>query len=114
MAVYTPAQHITTKAFGNGAANIATWRKQNTAGASTFDIHRTTVINTPTAARVVTIQFGATGADTTAERIMDVYPLTATVPLVQNWWIAVPNNAYFEGFANNTDINGQSGGYTYG
>jgi len=26
----------------------------------------------------------------------------------------VPNNAYFEGFANNTDINGQSGGYTYG
>ncbi len=113
MAVYTPAKLIVTKAFGNGAANIATWRKQNTAGATTFDIHRTTIVNTPTAARVVTIQQAATGADTAAERILDLYALTASVPLVNNWWIAVANNEYFEGFANNTDITGNSSGYTY-
>lgn len=113
MAVYTPAQLIAGKAMGNGEANIATWRKQNTAGAGTFDIHRTTIIETPTAARTVTLQEGATATGTAAQRIADAYALTANVPWVQNWWIAVPNNDYFEGWANNTDINGASNGYTY-
>jgi hypothetical protein len=113
MATYVPAQLIATKAFGNGAANIATWRKQNTAGAGTFDVHRTLVVNTPTAARTVTVQQGATAADTTAQRLLDAYALTANVPYISNWWIAIPNNDYFEGFANSTDINGASYGYTY-
>jgi hypothetical protein len=113
MAVFTPAQLIASKVMGNGAANIGTWRKQNTAGATTFDIHRTTIIDTATAARTVTIEEGSVAADTAAQKILDAYPLTANVPLVQNWWIPVPNNDYFEGFANNTDINGASNGYTY-
>src|SRR5262245_26368442 len=113
MATLVPAELISTKALGNGAANISTWRKQNTAGAGTFDIHRTTVIQTPTAARTVTLQNGSTAADTTAERIRDAFALTANVPFVQNWWVAVKNNDYFQGFANNTDINGKSDGYTY-
>jgi hypothetical protein len=70
-------------------------------------------IETPTAARTVTLQKGATATDTTAERIVDALALTANVPLVYNWWQAVPNNSYFQGFANATDINGQSSGYTY-
>lgn len=113
MAAYTPAQLIAPKAFGNGAGNISTWRKQNTAGASAYDVHRTVIIETPTAARTVTIQQGATAADTTAQRIVDAYALTANVPYILNGWYVVPNNDYFQGFANNTDINGGSYGYTY-
>jgi len=60
--------------------------------------------------RLSTLQQAATAADTTAERIVDVFALTASVPQIWNWWVAVPNNDYFEGFANNTDINGA----TYG
>lgn len=112
MAVYTPAQLIVTKALGNGAANIATWRKQNTAGAGTFDVHRTTTIQAP-AARAVTIQQGATAADTAAQRLVDAFALTANVPQIWNWWVAVPNSDYFEGFGNSTDLTGSSHGYTY-
>jgi hypothetical protein len=113
MATYVPAILITTAAFGNGAANISTWRKQNTAGAGTFDVHRTLVVNTPTAARTVTIEQGSTAADTVTQKLLDAYALTANIPYVQPWWIAVPNNGYFEGFANSTDINGMSSGYNY-
>jgi hypothetical protein len=113
MATYTPAQLIAPKAFGNGAGNISTWRKQNTAGANTFDVHRTLTIETPTAARTVTVQQGVTAADTTAERIIDAMALSANVPFVRNWWVPVPNNDYFQGFANSTDINGGTYGYTY-
>ncbi|MDH4038563.1 MAG: hypothetical protein OEV86_13910 [Candidatus Krumholzibacteria bacterium] len=113
MAAYTPATLITTKAFGNGAANISTWRYQNTGGAGTFGIARTTVIETPTAARTVTLQQGTTAADTTAERIADALALTANVPYILNGWYTVANNEYFQGFANSTDINGACYGYSY-
>lgn len=113
MAVYTPATLISTKVLGNGAANIATWRYQNTAGASTFGIVRTTVIETVSAARTVTFQQGATAADTAAQRIVDAYALTANVPWIQSWWVTVINNDYFQGFANSTDIGGSAYGYTY-
>jgi hypothetical protein len=113
MAAYVPATLITTKALGNGAANISTWRKQNVAGAGTFDVHRTVVIETPTAARTVTIQQGSTAVDTTAERIIDAFALTANVPNIRNWWVAVANNDYFQGFANSTDINGAAYGYAF-
>lgn len=113
MATYVPAELIATKALGNGAGNIATWRKQNTAGAGTFDIHRTTIIQTPTAARTVTLQKGQNAGDSTAQRIRDGFALTANVPTVLNWWLAIPDGGYFEGFANSTDINGSSDGYTY-
>ncbi|MFL5309496.1 MAG: hypothetical protein ACJ79H_03475 [Myxococcales bacterium] len=113
MAVYTPATLVISKAFGNGAANIATWRYQNTAGAGTFGVVRTLIINTPSAARTATIEQGSVAADTVAQKILDAYALTANVPYVLNGWITVQNNDYFEGFANNTDINGAAYGYTY-
>lgn len=113
MATYLPATLITAKAFGNGAANIATWRYQNTAGAGTFGIVRTLQINTPSSARTVTIEQGSTAADTTSQKILDAYALTASIPYIQNGWITVQNNDYFEGFANNTDINGAAYGYTF-
>lgn len=113
MATMVPAQLIAPKAMGNGAANIATWRKQNTAGAGTFDVYRTVIINTPTAARTVTLQQGATAADTTAQRILDAYALVANIPFVLNFFLSIPNSDYFEGFANATDINGGAWGYTY-
>lgn len=113
MATYLPAVLITSKAFGNGAANIATWRKQNTGGAGTFDVHRTLVVVTPTAARTFTIEQGSTAADTVTQKILDAAPLTASVQFVQNWWVAIQNSDYFEGFANSTDINGASYGYTF-
>lgn len=112
MAVYTPATLITSKAMGNGAANIATWRYQNTGGAGTFGIVRTAIFNTPTAARVVTLEQGSVAADTVAQKILDAYPLGASVPFIMNGWFTVQNNDYFEGFANNTDINGAAYGYT--
>ena len=113
MATYTPATLITSTAFGNGAGNISTWRKQNTAGASTFDIHRTTIVDTPTSSSHVTLEQGSTAADTTAQKIVDAYLLTVNVPQVWNWWITIKNNDYFEGFADQTTVNGASYGYTY-
>lgn len=110
MATYTPANLITTKALGNGAGNIATWRYQ---ASSEKGIVRTFIINTPTAARTVTIQQGATAGDTTAQRILDAYALTANVPYVFNGWIEIEDTHYFQGFANNTDINGSAWGYEY-
>lgn len=113
MAVYTPATLITSKAFGNGAANIGTWQKQNTAGAGTFDIYRTTVVCTAGSARHYTLEQGATAADTAAQKIVDTFFITPFVPDVRNWWIAIPNNGYFGGFADNTDIIGAGYGYTF-
>lgn len=112
MATYTPATLIATKLLGNGAANISTWRHQNTAGASNQSVVRTTIIETVTAARVYTIQQGATAADTAAQRIADAVPLTANSPTILNNWIVVINNDYYQGFANNTDIGGAAYGYT--
>lgn len=113
MAAYTPATLISAKALGNGAANIATWRYQNTGGAGTFGVVRTIVADTPTAARTLTIEQGSVAADTVAQKILDAYALTANVPYVLNGWFTVQNNDYFEGYANNTDINGAAYGYTY-
>lgn len=113
MATYTPATLITAKAMGNGAANIATWRYQNTGGASTFGIVRTMAFSTPSSARAITVEQGSTAADTAAQKIVDAFVLTANVPQVYNGWYTVQNNDYFEGFANNTDINGAAYGYTY-
>lgn len=113
MASYLPSTLITQKAMGNGSANIATWQVQNTLGASTFHVHRTLVAETPTAAPAITIEMGGTSATTTAQRMLDAYVLTVNVPFVQNWWVAVPNNSYFGGFANNTTTNAGSYGYTF-
>src|SRR5262245_42544884 len=113
MATYTPATLITAKAMGNGAANISTWRYQNTGGAGTFGLVRTVIVNTPTAARTVTIEQGSTAADTVAQKILDAYALSANVPYVLNAFITVQNNDYFEGYANNTDINAAAYGYTF-
>ncbi len=112
MATYTPATLISTKLLGNGAANISTWRYQNTAGAGNFGIVRTTILETVTAARVYTLQQGATAADTAAQRIADAVPLTANSPTVLNSWVVVVNSDYYQGFANNTDIGGAAYGYT--
>lgn len=113
MAVYTPATLITSKAFGNGAANIGTWQKQNTAGVGTFDIYRTTVVCCNNSGRFYTLEQGAVAADTAAQKIIDTFPLTANVPDMRNWWVAIPNNGYFGGFATNTDIIGAGYGYTF-
>lgn len=113
MAAYTPATLISTKLLGNGAANIATWRYQNTGGAGTFGIVRTFLIETVTAARTVTIQQGVTATDTAAQRLFDAYALTANVPFIQHGWWVVINSDYFQGFANSTDIGGAAYGYSY-
>ena len=109
MAVYTPAQLIAPTVMGNGAANIATWRKRDTAN---VNVHRTTVFNS-VSARAVTLELGATAADTAAQKILDAYILTVNVPAIFNWWQVAQINDYYEGFANNTDVVGTSSGYTY-
>jgi hypothetical protein len=113
MATYTPAILIETKAFGNGSGNIATWERQNTAGAGKLDIHRTLVVDTPSSSRTVTIESGTDSFSITDRKLIDAYPLTANVTFYQNWFVTVPNFSYFHGFANNTDINGKTSGYTY-
>jgi hypothetical protein len=112
-ATYTPATLITAKVMGNGAANIATWRYQNTGGAGTFGVVRTATFNSATAARTITVEQGSTAADTAAQKILDAYVLTVNVPYILNGWITVQNNDYFEGFANNTDIIAAAYGYTF-
>lgn len=109
MAVYTPANLIVPTIMGNGSGNIATWRKQDT---SNINIHRTTVFNS-VSARAVTLEKGATAADTAAQKILDAYLLTVNVPAIFNWWQVVAISSYYEGFANNTDVVGESSGYTY-
>lgn len=111
MATYTPATLITAKIMGNGAANIATWRYQNTGGAGTFGIVRTNIFSSA-AARAITVEQGATAADTAAQKILDAYVLTVNVPYLLNGWFTVQNNDYWEGFANNTDVVGAAYGYT--
>jgi len=111
MATLTPATLITAKLMGNGAANIATWRYQNTGGAGTFGIVRTMTFCSA-AARTVTVEQGSTAADTASQKIVDAYTLTANVPWDKNGWYTVQNNDYFEGFANNTDVVGAAYGYT--
>lgn len=110
MAVYTPANLIVPTIMGNGAANIATWRVRDTVN---VNIHRTTVFNS-VSARHVTLEKGATAADTAAQKILDAYLLTVNVPAIFNWWQVVAISSYFEGFADNTDVVGDTSGYTYG
>jgi hypothetical protein len=103
MSVYTPATLITAKVMGNGAANIATWRYQNTGGAGTFGIVRHATFASA-AARAVTVEQGSVAADTAAQKIMDAELLVANVMKELKGWITIQNNDYFEGFANNTDV----------
>lgn len=110
MATYTPKQLIVPKVLGNGAGNISTWRYQATA---VTGVARTVIVETPTAARTVTLQQGPTAADTAAQRLLDAYPLTANVPYQLNGWIVIPASDYLQGFANNTDITGGAYGYEY-
>ncbi len=112
MAAYTPATLITAKVMGNGAANIATWRYQNTGGASTLGIVRTSTFCS-VSARAVTVEQGSVAADTAAQKIIDAYILTVNVPFLLNGWYTIINNDYWEGFANNTDVVAASYGYTY-
>lgn len=77
-------------------------------------IVRCITVETPTAARTVTLQIGTTQADTTAQRIIDAYPLTANEVFVfPGQWLVVPASSYLDGFANSTDINGQASGLEY-
>jgi len=112
MAGYLPATLITAKLMGNGAANIATWRYQNTAGALTFGVVRTNVFNS-VSARAITVEQGSTAADTAAQKILDAYILTVNVPYILNGWFTVQNSDYWEGFANNTDVVAAAYGYTF-
>ncbi len=111
MATYTPATLITAKVMGNGAANIATWRYQNTGGASTFGIVRTNVFCS-VSARAITVEQGSTAADTAAQKILDAVILTVNVPYILQGWFTVQNSDYWEGFANNTDVIGAAYGLT--
>ena len=110
-ATYTPATLITAKLMGNGAANIATWRYQNTGGGGTFGIVRTNIFSSA-AARAITVEQGSTAADTAAQKVLDAYVLTVNVPYILNGWFTVQNNDYWEGFANNTDVVGAAYGLT--
>ncbi len=111
MSVYTPATLITAKVMGNGAANITTWQVQNTAGAGTFNIVRHAVFCS-VAARAITVEQGSVSADTAAQKILDATLLTVNVPYELKGWITMPNNGYFGGFANNTDVVAAAYGYT--
>jgi hypothetical protein len=111
MSVYTPATLITAKVMGNGAANIATWRYQNTAGAGTFGIVRHAIFCS-VSARAITVEQGSTAADTAAQKIIDALILTVNQPYELKGWITLTNNDYFEGFANNTDVVAAAYGYT--
>ena len=112
MAAYTPATLITAKLMGNGAANISTWRYQNTGGGGTFGVVRTNIFSSA-AARAITLAQGSTAADTAAQKILDAYVLTVNVPYLLNGWYTVQNSDYWEGYANNTDVVAAAYGYTY-
>lgn len=113
MATYVPAILITAKTMGSGSANIATWQKQNTAGAGTFDIHKTFTAVSPNAGGRVTVEQGSVGSDTVAQKLLDGYLLTTEVEFIQDWWIPVQNNDYFGGFASQSGVVAASYGYTY-
>lgn len=112
-ASYSPLTIITAKIMGNGAANIATWRAQNTGGAGTFYVVRQMVFDSAAAARAVTVEQGSTAADTASQKIFDAYVIGQNVPWTPTGWYTVQNNDYFEGFANNTDIVGAAYGLNW-
>ncbi len=113
MATYVPSALIETKALGNGSGNIATWQVQAAASGSHTLIARTIAVVTPTAARTVTLEEGATATATTAQRFVDAFALTANITQVWNLWLVIPTSSYLQGYANSTDINGQASGYNY-
>jgi hypothetical protein len=112
-ASYVPISVIDAIAFGNGSGNIATWRKQNTLGSNLFYIVRTLWINTPTGSSTATIENGSSASSAAAQRLLDAFALTTSVPFVSNVWTTVSNNNYYQGFANNTTTVGAAYGYQY-
>lgn len=94
MATYVPFTLIVPKAMGI-STSISTWESRETVSGT---VHRTTVFSTSGTASV-TVQMGTTGAETGTQNIVNAQALTANVPTVYNWWIAVPVSSYFHGFA---------------
>ena len=94
MATYVPWTLITAKAMGL-TSSISTWESRETVSGA---VHRTTSISA-TGANTATIEVGTTGLQTGPQQIVNAYVLTANVPTVFNWWIAVAVSSYFHGFS---------------
>jgi len=94
MATYVPFTLITAKAMGT-SATISTWESHETTSGT---VHRTTSISN-TGSNTATIEVGTTGLQTGPQQIVNAYVLTANVPTVFNWWIAVAVSSYFHGFS---------------
>ena len=113
-ATYTPATLITAKALGNGAAAVTTWQYNNTAGAGNFGVVRSAIFTGQAGATgAITVEQGVTGATAvTAQRIVDGQVMTASAPYLLNGWFVVPNNGFFQGYANSATVNGGAYGVT--
>ena len=112
MATYTPALLIVPSTMPI-STSISSWRKQNTGATGTFDIHRTTSFS-QTGSNTVSVQVGATGAETGTQAILNAFVCTPNVPSIFNWWIAVPGASYFQGFASTgAGVIAESSGYNF-
>lgn len=109
MATYVPFTLITPKSLGISTA-ISTWESHETVSGT---VHRTTVLGS-SGAPTVALEMGATGAQTGTQQFAgSAIPLSANVPTILNWWIAVPVGSYFHGYASTgvPAANGLSSGY---
>ena len=109
MATYVPFTLITPKSLGI-STSISTWESHETVSGT---VHRTTVLAS-SGAPTVALEMGATGAQTGTQQFAgSAIALTANVPTVYNWWIAVPVGSYFHGYASTgvPAANGVSSGY---
>lgn len=109
MATYVPFTLIVPKSLGISTA-ISTWESHETVSGT---VHRTTVLSS-SGAPTVTLEMGATGAQTGTQQFAgSAYTLTANVPTVFNWWVAVAVGSYFHGYASTgvPAANGLSSGY---
>lgn len=109
-AVYTPTTLISTKAMGNGSANIATWQYNNT-GTGESIVRSFAFSGQAGGTGAITVEIGVTGTTEEADqRIIDTYSLTANVPYFVNGWYTVPVSSFLSGFASNATTNGLAAG----
>ena len=112
MATYTVKTLITTKAMGNGTANVTTWQYQNT-GTAEAVCRSMAFTGQAGATGQVNVQIGVTGATSEADQqIIDSFVLTAGSPYFVNGWYTVPVNSFLQGYSNATTTNGGAFGLT--
>lgn len=109
-ATYTPKTLIAPKLLGNGSANVATAQYNNT-GTGEAVARSLAFSGNAGATGQVNAEMGVTGATAIqAQRFIDGYVLTASIPYFVNGWYTVPVSSFLSAWANSATVTGYAAG----